>query len=160
MEFTIDAKLFTASLADAKRYIKGNRIPVLACCKLAAANETLTITATDLESALVLHLPISAVTGGVAVVPVIGLANALKGIKGNVTLQTSDGAVSIAGVTVPCECSADSFPEIPVSPICATWYELPTAPLRDLIGRTSFAISKEASRFTLNGARMELKGII
>jgi DNA polymerase-3 subunit beta len=50
--------------------------------------------------------------------------------------------------------SRESYPELPIMP--APIAELPIGLLASMIGRTIFAISAEESRFTLNGALMEL----
>src|SRR5437879_1831846 len=53
--------------------------------------------------------------------------------------------------------SRESFPELPQMPESIA--EIPVAELASMIVRTSFAISMEESRFTLNGALFLLTGV-
>ena len=51
--------------------------------------------------------------------------------------------------------SRESFPELPQMPEAAA--EIPVRVLSSMIGKTIFAISAEESRFTLNGALLQLR---
>lgn len=156
MKLTIDAKKLNAALTDAKRFAdrKGNRIPILTCARLALFNNTLSITATDLEFSLLVHLECRGEYGGVTVANVKAMLAALKGVKGSVTLELTDNRLMVAGVAIPAE-SDSSYPELPLMPL-----ERVTVPLADLalcITRTRYAVSAEESRFTLNGAKLEFR---
>jgi DNA polymerase-3 subunit beta len=151
MKLTINAKDLTAALTDVKRYASNKgAIPVLACCKVVADGDAVTLTATDLECAIILNLNAEVTESGTAVVPVASLAAAIKGCKGDLTLEHSGERLTVAGATIPTDCKPESFPELPT--FTGEYADMPVKALQTLISRTIACVSSEVSRFTLNGS--------
>ena len=174
MKLTINAKDLSSALTEAKRYVYGKHtIPVLQCCKLVADDNAVSLTVTDLETAVTIRLAAEVAESGTAIVSVASLTSAIKGCNGTISLayfhtvttteiegiQTetiSDGKVTVAGATIPADISPDCFPEIHTftgsTEDIPLPCDIPVADLQTLIHRTVACISKEESRFTLNGA--------
>lgn len=151
MKLTINAKDLTAALTDVKRYASNKgTIPVLQCLKLVADGDAVTLTATDLESAIILNLNAAVTESATAVVPVASLTAAIKGCKGDLTLEHSGERLTVAGATIPTDCKPDTFPGLPT--FTGAYSDIPVRGLQTLITRTVACVSTEESRFTLNGS--------
>jgi DNA polymerase-3 subunit beta len=150
----LQVKPLIAELQWVNRFIeKKTTIPILATVLFEVKGKRLTLTATDLEIAGVTSVEGRSKADWAVAAPVAKLIQYLGKVdEDEVTLATTDdnwltvshgaAATRIVGM------GKDSYPELPAVPD-------PQVTLRNLpltIERTSFAISKEASRFTLNGA--------
>lgn len=133
-------------------------IPILSNVKLHADADTLTVTGTDLETALVVHTAAAVVEPGEITLPAKKLHDYARllsdgdiKIKADanswVTITAGRSRTRIAGI------GADGFPELPSMPAIA--FEIGAHAIARLIDRVRFAISHEESRFTLNGALMQ-----
>ena len=150
MKLTINAKDLTAALTDVKPYASNTgTIPVLQCCKVVADGDAITFMATDLECPIILNLNADVTESGTAVVPVASLTAAIKGCKGDLTLEHLGERLTVAGATIPTDCSPDSFPELLT--FTSEYADIPVPGLQTLISRTVACVSTEESRFTLNG---------
>lgn len=158
--FTVDRKAFAAELAVVVRAVeKRSTIPILLNVMLESADDSVRMTCTDLEIGLVASCSAVVESEGSITVPAKTLLDAIKRLPGDrVTMQASAAhALKLtAGRTTTklFGMSRDSYPELPNESDITAF--LPARQLNDAIGRIDYAISKEESRFTLNGALMVL----
>jgi len=136
-------------------------IPILSNFLFEAANDRLTITATDLDLSLRTSCAAKVKREGACTIPARKLYEYVKLLP--------DGDISIKllenhWVNIRCGRSntkmvgmaRSNFPGLPVFP-AASSVKIPAQTLRSMIGRTIFAISSEESRYTLNGGLMVLR---
>lgn len=137
---------------------KRTTIPILSCVLLSGDGDRLRIAATDLEMLYVSEIQAKGASGEIAL-PAARLSNYLRvalpgtakittGENQSATITIGKSKTRIAGL------SSMSFPELPL--IEGPSITITGASLSALIRRVAFAISKEESRFTLNGAKIEL----
>jgi DNA polymerase-3 subunit beta len=141
---------------------KRTTIPILAHVKLEAdASGALAITSTDLEVAMHCTCTAEVKKPGAATLPAKRLLECARLLpEGDVsfdfdtnywvTIKAGRSRTRIAGMSV------ESFPELPApgARICSATM----GALARMIQRTTYAISMEESRFTLNGALLEISG--
>jgi DNA polymerase-3 subunit beta len=161
MEFTVNRSDLVRELGLSQGVVeKKTTIPILSNVLLEAAGERVTLTATDLELGIRCSCPARVKKEGAGTVPARKLLEYVRLLpEGDVnmkflenhwaTITSGRSRTRIAGM------SRESFPELPQMP--ETIAEVPIKTLSSMIARTSFAISMEESRFTLNGALMLLK---
>ncbi len=168
MQVTVPSATLARELALAYGAVeKKTTIPVLSCVLLEATaaelpgeRSTLKITATDLELSLRLTLDADVKQQGKAAVPARRLLDYVRLLDaGDVTIKATTGWVNVSSgksKTRMATMDAASYPEIPEATpaVC----EIPARPFAAAIGRVGFAICKQESRFTLNGALMEFAG--
>src|SRR6266496_2733113 len=127
----------------------------------AAANDRLSITATDLDLSLRTSCAAKVKREGACTIPARKLYDYVK------LLPDSDITIKLLEnhwVSIRCGRSntkmvgmaRSNFPSLPVFPTSGV-VNIPAQVLRGMIARTSFAIANEESRYTLNGALMVLK---
>jgi DNA polymerase-3 subunit beta len=136
-------------------------IPILSNFLFEAADDRLTITATDLDLSLRTSCPATVKKEGSCTIPARKLYDYVKLLPdGNVTIkQLENHWVQIrAGRsnTKMVGMARANFPALPNFP-SGSATKLPVDVLRNLIAKTIFAISNEESRYTLNGALMVIK---
>ena len=137
-------------------------IPILQNVKLEAGDfGHLAITATDLEIGITSRCEATVKTPGFATLPAKRLLDFIRLLPdGAVDIKFGDtywatitagrSRTRIAGIGI------ESFPELPAPG--ATRCTIPLKQLARLIQQNEYAISKEESRFTLNGALFEAEG--
>jgi DNA polymerase-3 subunit beta len=136
---------------------KRNTIPILANVMLAVRDGTLTLTATDLEIAVVESVPASTVQPGACTAPAATLYEIVRKLPdgaeveldhpgGDAQLALRAGRYSTKLVVLPVE----DFPQMTAGGLSHR-FGLPARELRGLIDRTRFAISTEETRYYLNG---------
>ena len=159
---------FTVSKADLVRELnlsqgvveKRTTIPILSNVLMEAQGDRVQLTATDLELGIRSSFPARVSREGAGTMPVrrlLDYVRLLPDIDLNLKFLENDWAsitcgrsrTRIAGI------SRESFPELPSMP--ETVAEIPMGVLSSMIAKTVFAISSEESRFTLNGALLQLK---
>lgn len=136
---------------------KKNTIPVLANILFDASQEdnSLKLIATNLEVGMSTVLPVSETTGGNITIPAQKLFEILRELpeatvtltvdeKNWATIECLKANFKLAGLP-----KAD-FPELPTLPT-QDIVMLPQATLREMIGKTSFAVSHDESRYALTG---------
>jgi DNA polymerase-3 subunit beta len=138
-----------ASVAERK-----STIPILASVRLEARGDTLTLTATDLECGLVSTIPAQVAQEGATAIHAKRLSDFVRTLDGE-SVDIAVGPNNYA--TVKCGKAraripgngVESFPELPqaLEPIVT----MDARALARQFARVAFAISQEASRFTLNG---------
>jgi len=161
MEFTVNKSDLVRELSLSQGVVeKKTTIPILSNVLLEAAGERVTLTATDLELGIRCSCPARVKKEGAGTVPARKLLDYVRLLpEGDVNMKFLDNhwanitsgrsRTRIAGM------SRESFPELPVMPEPIT--EIPIKVLSSMIARTSFAISMEESRFTLNGALLLMR---
>src|SRR6266704_344814 len=136
-------------------------IPILSNFLFEAADDKLTITATDLDLSLRTSCDIKVKKDGSCTIPARKLYDYVKLLgDGDVSIKLLENHwVNIrAGrsITKMVGMARSNFPSVPVFPINSV-VKIPAQAFRTLIAKTVFAISNEESRYTLNGALMVLK---
>jgi DNA polymerase III subunit beta len=159
---------FTVSKADLVRELnlsqgvveKRTTIPILSNVLMEAQGDRVQLTATDLELGIRCSFPAKISRQGAGTIPVRRLLEYVRLLPDgelNVKFLENDWAnitcgrsrTKIAGI------SRESYPELPQMPESIA--EIPAVVLASLIGKTIFSISAEESRFTLNGALLQLR---
>jgi DNA polymerase-3 subunit beta len=161
MEFTVSKSDLVRELSLSQGVVeKKTTIPILSNVLLEASGDRITLTATDLELGIRCSCPAKVKKEGAGTVPAKKLLDYVRLLpEGDVNMKFLENhwasitcgrsRTRIAGM------SRESFPELPQMP--AQIAEIPVKTLASMIGRTSFAISMEESRFTLNGALLLMK---
>jgi DNA polymerase-3 subunit beta len=161
MEFTVSKSDLVRELSLSQGVVeKKTTIPILSNVLLEASGDRITLTATDLELGIRCSCPARIKKEGAGTVPAKKLLDYVRLLpEGDVNMKFLENhwasitcgrsRTRIAGM------SRESFPELPQMP--APIAEIPVKTLASMIGRTSFAISMEESRFTLNGALLLMK---
>jgi DNA polymerase-3 subunit beta len=164
MQLTIDRAALTRELAlVASTAERKATIPILSHVRLEARGDRLTLTATDLQCGLIASAPATITQEGVICLPAKRLLDYTRTLAGDtVTIKTDDkqyatvtagrARARIAGM------DAVSFPELPQAPEAVVTMD--ARALARAFSRVAFAISQEESRFTLNGALMEVNGAL
>lgn len=156
MEFTVSKSDLVRELSLSQGVVeKKTTIPILSNVLLEAAGDQITLTATDLELGIRCSCPAKVKKEGSGTVPARKLLDYVRLLpEGDLNMKflenhwasitSGRSRTRIAGM------SRESFPELPEMPPPIA--EIPVKTLTSMIARTSFAISMEESRFTLNGA--------
>src|SRR6516164_4543075 len=161
MEFTVSKSDLVRELSLSQGVVeKKTTIPILSNVLLEAADDRITLTATDLELGIRCSCAARVKKEGAGTVPARKLLDYVRLLpEGDVNMKFLDNhwasitsgrsRTRIAGM------SRESFPELPQMPEPIA--EVPVKTLASMIARTSFAISMEESRFTLNGALLLMR---
>jgi DNA polymerase-3 subunit beta len=161
MEFTVSKSDLVRELSLSQGVVeKKTTIPILSNVLLEASGDRITLTATDLELAIRCSCPARVKKEGSGTVPAKKLLDYVRLLpEGDVNMKFLENhwasitagrsRTRIAGM------SRESFPELPQMP--PPMAEIPVKTLTSMIARTSFAISMEESRFTLNGALLLMR---
>ncbi len=136
-------------------------IPILSNFLFEAANDRLTITATDLDLSLRTSCPAKVKREGACTIPARKLYDYVKLLPdGDISIKLLENHwVNIRSGrsnTKMVGMARANFPGLPTFPSAGV-VKVPAQTLRSMIGRTIFAISSEESRYTLNGGLMVLK---
>ena len=160
MKFAVDRAVLLKALAHVQSVVeRRNTIPILANVLLDAAEDRLTLTATDMEIAVV-----EEITQGVAVTqpgrctaPAATLYEIARRLGdgqrvefdhagGDAPLALRSGRYATSLMVLP----VDDFPSMTEGKLPHRFL-LPAGALRELVDRTRFAISTEETRYYLNG---------
>lgn len=136
-------------------------IPILSNFLFEAADGRLTITATDLDLSLRTSCAAKVKREGACTIPARKLYDYVKLLPdGDISIKLLDNHwVNIRSGrsnTKMVGMARANFPGLPTFPSAGV-VKVPAQTLRNMIGRTIFAISSEESRYTLNGGLMVLK---
>jgi DNA polymerase III subunit beta len=165
MKLTIERAALLRSLGHVQSVVeRRNTIPILSNVLVDAVGEGLTLTATDMDLAIVETVPAEVATRGATTVPAHTLYDIVRKLPegAQIALETSadGGQMSLrAGrsrftlATLPKE----DFPAVG-SDNLPHKFDVPAGELRDLIDRTRFAISTEETRYYLNGIYLHAAG--
>ena len=161
-EFAVSRKDLLEELTQIQGVVDGRAgVPILSHILLQAAGNVLQLTATDLDNSLRSACPAVVKKPGVCTIPARKLFDYVKLLPdGEITIKTLEnnwiqirsGRSHTKMVALP----RRNFPRLPLFPRESAM-TLDADVLRNLIAKTIFAISKEESRYTLNGALLVLK---
>ncbi|HUZ62486.1 MAG TPA: DNA polymerase III subunit beta [Acetobacteraceae bacterium] len=158
MKFKADRATLLKALAHVQSVVeKRNTIPILANVLIAVRDGALTLTATDMEIAIVEQVPASASRNGAATAPAATLYEIVRKLPegaeveldhggGDAPLALRAGRYATSLVVLPVE----DFPSMTAGAL-PHHFVLSALVLRGLIDRTRFAISTEETRYYLNG---------
>jgi DNA polymerase-3 subunit beta len=158
MRLKADRASLLKALAHVQSVVeKRNTIPILANVMLAVRDGKLTLTATDMEIAIVEDVPASTVRNGACTAPAATLYEIVRKLPENAEIELDhpggDGQLELrAGrydtklIVLPTE----DFPAMTAGALPHR-FSLSALQLRGLIDRTRFAISTEETRYYLNG---------
>jgi len=161
MEFTVSKSDLVRELSLSQGVVeKKTTIPILSNVLLEASGDHVALTATDLELGIRCTCPARVKKEGAGTLPARKLLDYVRLLpEGDVQMKFLENhwasitcgrsRTRIAGM------SRESFPELPKMPESIA--SLPIKMLASMISRTSFAISMEESRFTLNGALLVMR---
>lgn len=162
MEFTVNKADLVRELNLSQGVVeRKTTIPILSNVLLEASQDSVTLTATDLELGIRCSAAAKVKHGGAGTIPVKRLLDYVRLLpEGEIQIKFSEShwanltcgraKTRIAGM------SRESFPELPGMPAALT--TVPIGLLGTLIAKVIFSISAEESRFTLNGALLQFKG--
>jgi DNA polymerase III subunit beta len=161
MEFTLKRADLLDELALTQGVVeRKTTIPILSNLLFEAAGNRLSITATDLELSIRTSCEAKVKKDGAGTVPAKKLFDLVRLLPDeeikfklleNHWIQIESGRKKYKLVGM----SKDNFPALPAFPHALV--KIPAKLLNDLIAKTTFAISLEESRYTLNGALLVLK---
>ncbi len=158
MKIKADRASLLKALAHVQSVVeKRNTIPILANVKIEARDVRLTLTATDMEIAVVEEVPATSLTDGACTAPAATLYEIVRKLPegaevqlehagGDAPLALRAGRYATSLVVLP----TDDFPSMTAGSLPYR-FALNAQHLRGLIDRTRFAISTEETRYYLNG---------
>ncbi len=136
--------------------------PSLQCVKLTAADDRLTIAATDLEVAIrYSNNQVQIEQPGEALVPADKLRDIVReSIDDTLTIEVSDNDAHIRGQDAHFKIFTQNVAEFPPIPDFEgeADFEVAGGHLKQLIGQTLFATAKESTRYAFNGVLLNLQG--
>jgi DNA polymerase III subunit beta len=161
MRVTVERAALLKALGHVQSVVeRRNTIPILSNVLLDAKDGALTLTATDLDLAIVEGAPAQTSIAGATTVAAHTLFDIARKLPegAQVELATGDGRLALAAgrsrfqlQTLPRE----DFPAIAEGDL-PFGFSLPVATLRQMIDKTKFAISTEETRYYLNGIFMHV----
>ena len=158
MRFKADRATLLKALAHVQSVVeKRNTIPILANVMIAVRDGRLTLTATDMEIAIVEEIAATTSRNGAATAPAATLYEIVRKLPegaevelehggGDAQLALRSGRYATSLVVLP----TDDFPSMTAGTLPHR-FSLSALALRGLIDRTRFAISTEETRYYLNG---------
>jgi DNA polymerase-3 subunit beta len=158
MKLTIERGALLTALGHVQSVVeRRNTIPILANVQLAAEKGALSLTATDLDLAVVAKVAAKVDKSGATTTPAHVLYDIVRklpeGAEVEFRLGSDDGRLTVqAGrseFTLPC-LPREDFPVIAEGDL-PVQFAVGAAELRRLIDKTRFAISSEETRYYLNG---------
>ncbi|HZY61579.1 MAG TPA: DNA polymerase III subunit beta, partial [Edaphobacter sp.] len=162
LEITVSRAELLRELTAAQSVVeRKTTIPILSNFLFEAADDKLTITATDLDQSLRTSCTAKVKKPGACTVPARKLYDYIKLLpEGDISIKLMDNHwVQIrAGRsnTKMVGMARANFPQVPEFPASSA-VKVSVASLKNMVSKTIFAISNEESRYTLNGALLVLK---
>ena len=158
MKFKVDRATLLKALAHVQSVVeRRNTIPILANVMIAVRDGKLTLTATDMEIAIVEDVTADSSRNGACTAPAATLYEIVRKLPdgalveldcpgGDAPLALRAGRYATSLVVLP----TDDFPSMTAGTLPHK-FVMPAQTLRSLIDRTRFAISTEETRYYLNG---------
>ena len=162
LEITVSRADLLRELTAAQSVVeRKTTIPILSNFLVEAADDKLTITATDLDQSIRTSCPAKVKKPGACTIPARKLYDYIKLLpEGDISIKLMDNHwVQIrAGRsnTKMVGMARANFPQVAEFPTTGA-VKIAAASLQGMIAKTIFAISNEESRYTLNGALLVLK---
>lgn len=132
-----------------------NTLPILSNFLIETGKENIKLTATDLDIGITAFVKAKTEEQGAATVPAKRFAEIIKELpqgsvkittKKNNTMVIESGATMFKILTTP----KDEFPQLP-KPEVITELKIKSEDLQEMIAMTSFAVSRDETRYVLNG---------
>jgi DNA polymerase-3 subunit beta len=162
MEITVSRQELLRELTATQSVVeRKTTIPILSNFLIEAADDRLTITATDLDQSIKTSCAAKVKKPGSCTIPARKLYDYIKllpdadisiKLMDNHWVQIRSGRSNTKMVGM----ARANFPQVPEFPANSVT-SIPVASLKGMISKTIFAISNEESRYTLNGALLILK---
>ena len=163
---------FTATSSELQRALgkvggaipSKSALPILENILFQLAGDTLTITATDMEISLTVSLQVKGKEDGKSAIPAKRLLDTVRSLPPDTTptfnVESSTHKVSIATANGQFSLTGESAEEFPTTPQFKGTDEilLDNASLREIIHRTSFAVSTDELRPAMMGVLLQSKG--
>ncbi len=161
MEIKIQKKDLMKGLAWTQSVVeRKSTMPILANCLLSAKNKVLTISATDLEIGVVVDIPCETPGEGSVTANARALFDIVKELSDDkihitvlpnnwLQIQSGKSQFKIVGL------AATEFPSLPSGDSSDT-VTMPIESFREMIAKTSYAMSTDETRYTLNGVFLDL----
>jgi len=162
LEITVSRAELLKELTAAQSVVeRKTTIPILSNFLFEAGDDTLTVTATDLDQSMRTSCAAKVKKPGACTVPARKLYDYIKLLPdGDISIKLMDNHwVQIrAGRsnTKMVGMARANYPQVPEFPTTGA-VKISVASLRNMISKTIFSISNEESRYTLNGALLVLK---
>ncbi|MBI1215723.1 MAG: DNA polymerase III subunit beta [Alphaproteobacteria bacterium] len=159
MKFTIDRADLLRSLNHVHSVVeRRNTIPILANVLLHAADDSLSLTTTDMDLEIIESVAARVGTPGATTVPAHTLYDIVRKLQDGSDVEISSNAgdttltVKAGKSTFRLGClPTEDFPKMGSTENFTYNFPVPAGDLRTLIDRTRFAISNEETRYYLNG---------
>lgn len=161
MQFTIDRKTFLATLTHVQSVVeRKNTMPILANIKLEAISDSLKLTATDMEIAIVETVPLTLARPGITTVPAGTLFDMVKRLPdgAQISFDLEGGTLTVKAGRFKTDLTvlpADEFPEMMQGDMPCR-FSMPAKALLGMLGKTAFAMSTEETRYYLNGVHFHV----
>src|SRR5215472_2844087 len=162
MEITVSRQELVKELTATQSVVeRKTTIPILSNFLIEADGDRLNITATDLDQAIRTSAAIKVKKPGACTIPARKLYDYIKLLPdGDISIKLLENhwvqIRSGRSNTKMVGMARANYPQVPEFPSTGP-VKIPAQTLRNMIGRTIFAISNEESRYTLNGGLMVLK---
>ena len=162
MEITVSHQDLLRELTATQSVVeRKTTIPILSNFLIEAADDRLTITATDLDQSIRTSCAAKVKKPGACTIPARKLYDYVKLLPhGDLSIKLMDNhwvqIRSGRSNTKMVGLARANFPQVPTFPD-ASVTRIPAASLKNMIAKTIFSISNEESRYTLNGALLILK---
>jgi DNA polymerase III subunit beta len=161
MKLTIERAALLRTLAHVQSVVeRRTTIPILAHLRVEAGKGQLGITATDMDVAVVVHVPAEVGQEGATTSAAHMMYDIVRKLPEGAQIDV-DSDVVADHLTISCGQARFSLPSLPAEEFPAMaegefshQFELPASNLIRLIDKTRFAISTEETRYYLNGIFM------
>lgn len=158
MKLTIERAALLTSLGHVQSVVeRRNTIPILSNVQLEASSTALSLTATDLDLAMVEKVTAKVAQVGATTVPAHTLYDIVRklpdGSELELTFRSGDGKLTLRAGRSEFSLSClpkEDFPAMAAGDLPHR-FQVPAAEIRRLIDKTRFAISTEETRYYLNG---------
>ncbi|MBC7384669.1 MAG: DNA polymerase III subunit beta [Cryobacterium sp.] len=160
MKFTIHRNPFLEALSKAQSVVeKKNTVPILANILFSVDGETLSVSATDLEVGLKSMLAITKGESGKVTLSAKSLLDIVKELPQaeiEISKKENDWVEIVCGKSrfKVVSLSANEYPALPAFEE-KKYFDAKIEGLKEMIDRTSFAVSTDATRYLMNGVFFE-----
>src|SRR5579859_7474281 len=161
-EFTVTKQDLLKELSELQKVVqRKSTVPILVNILVQATGNLLALTATDLDLSLRTTCPARVKREGSCTIPAHKLHDYVRLLEdGDVTIRLLENnwvqIKSGRSHTKMVGLAPEQYPKLPLFP-AESAVKLESHVMRDLIAKTTFAVSQEESRYTLNGALLLLK---
>ncbi len=156
MKFTCLRENLLKTLNSASKVVPiKNSLPILSHILIKAESNTVTVFATNLESALAINLPASVETDGVATVSLKTLRDAITHVTSqSLVLELTGDSLSVISPKSKASfmtMSASDFPSIPTRDASAPFIEINTAELFNAVSLVAFSCASDEAKPVYTG---------